>query len=199
MTLIKTEPMTNLQIRKPETLSFIWNTTEYTRGNYTISAYATPVQGETDIVDNTYVDGTVKIGIHDVAILNVTFSKEFPFLNETIFIYVPVQNQGDFTKTFDVSVNYTLLLDPLIGTQTVTLEPGQSITLNFTWTPNATGRYEIKAYTNVIPDDIDPSDNTEITYLYVQVNYTSSLSTEVEDWAYMNVRVRGFRYLAYSL
>jgi len=199
MTLIKTEPMTNLQIRKPETLSFIWNTTEYTRGNYTISAYASPVQGEIDIVDNAYVDGKVTIGIHDVAILNVTFSKEFPFLNETIFIYVPVQNQGDFTETFDVSVNYTLLLDPLIGTQTVTLEPGQSITLNFTWTPNATGRYEIKAYTNVIPDDIDPSDNTEITYLYVQVNYTSSLSTEVEDWAYMNVRVRGFRYLAYSL
>lgn len=41
------------------TITFIWNTTGVPYGNYTISAYATPVLGETDIDDNTLADGTV--------------------------------------------------------------------------------------------------------------------------------------------
>jgi hypothetical protein len=105
--------------------------------------------------------------IHDIAILNITFSKQYASINETISIYVTVQNKRDFNETFDISVNYTLILDPLIGTQTIALAPGESITLNFTWTPNATGRYEIKAYTSTIPNDTNPSDNTKITYLCV--------------------------------
>jgi hypothetical protein len=42
-------------------LTYAWNTSGFEKGNYTISAYATPVQGETDIADNTLVDGTVLI------------------------------------------------------------------------------------------------------------------------------------------
>jgi len=105
--------------------------------------------------------------IHNIAIVNLSFSKEKPTTNETVHIYVTVQNKGNFTETFNVSVNYTLFVDPLIETQTITLEHGATITLNFTWTPTAAGLYEIKAYTSIIPDEIDLSDNTRITYLYV--------------------------------
>jgi len=35
------------------TLTFTWNTTGFVKGNYTISAYAWPVLGETDTADNT--------------------------------------------------------------------------------------------------------------------------------------------------
>jgi len=38
---------------------FTWDTTGFAKGNYTLSAYATPLPGETDIADNTYTDGTV--------------------------------------------------------------------------------------------------------------------------------------------
>jgi hypothetical protein len=41
------------------TVTLNWNTSGFAKGNYTISAYATPVQGETDITDNTLVDGSV--------------------------------------------------------------------------------------------------------------------------------------------
>ena len=34
-------------------LTFTWNTSGFTKGNYTIWAYASPVQGETDTADNT--------------------------------------------------------------------------------------------------------------------------------------------------
>ena len=184
--------------RSENTVIFIWNTTNSLTGNYTISAYAEPVPGETNTTDNLYVDGIVQIvpPIHDIAITNITFSKQYPAINETIQIYVTIENRGTLTETFDVCVNYTLLLDPLIGTQPITLAPGETITLNFTWTPNATGRYEIKAYTSEIPDDINPSDNTKITYLYVSATYTAAFSTEENDWANMDVRGGRFYFRA---
>jgi len=192
-TIVGTRNIT-LTGRSENTVIFIWNTTNSLTGNYTISAYAEPVPGETNTTDNLYVDGIVQIvpSIHDIAITNITFSEQYPAINETIQIFVTIENRGTLTEAFDVSVNYTLLLDPLIGTQTVTLVPGQSVTLNFTWAPNATGRYEIKAYTSEIPDDINPSDNTKITYLYVSATYTAAFSTEENDWA--NVGVRGGRF-----
>ena len=44
-------------------LVFTWNTTDFAYGNYAISAYAQPVLGETDIEDNTFVDGYVFVSI----------------------------------------------------------------------------------------------------------------------------------------
>jgi hypothetical protein len=41
------------------TITFTWNTTGFAKGNYTISAYAAPVPGETYTEDNIYVDGVV--------------------------------------------------------------------------------------------------------------------------------------------
>jgi parallel beta-helix repeat protein len=45
------------------TLSFTWNTTGFTTGNYTISAYATPLQGETSTANNNLTGGMVYVGI----------------------------------------------------------------------------------------------------------------------------------------
>ena len=42
-------------------ITFIWNTTGFAKGNYTISAYAEPVPGETDTADNTYTNGVVTV------------------------------------------------------------------------------------------------------------------------------------------
>jgi PKD repeat protein len=45
-------------------LSFVWDTTSVPYcHNYTISAYATPVPYETELANNTYIDGGVKIRI----------------------------------------------------------------------------------------------------------------------------------------
>ena len=45
------------------TLTFTWNTSGSAYGNYTITAYASPVPGETYTEDNGCTDGTVKVGI----------------------------------------------------------------------------------------------------------------------------------------
>jgi len=143
-------------------LTFTLNTTDFAYDNYTISAYAEPVLNETDTTDNTYVDGTVQIvpSFHDAAIVSITFSKQNPAPDETLDIYVTVENLGNLLETFDVSVNYTRGRDFLIGTTTITLEPGARNTLGFAWTPPSTGRYEITAYTSPIPEDTNPTDNT---------------------------------------
>lgn len=45
------------------TATFTWNTTGFAYGNYTIWAYATPVEGETYTSDNTFGDGWVYVSI----------------------------------------------------------------------------------------------------------------------------------------
>jgi hypothetical protein len=45
------------------TLTFTWNTTGFTYGNYTISAYAWPVPGENNTADNNFTGGVVTVTI----------------------------------------------------------------------------------------------------------------------------------------
>jgi PKD repeat protein len=52
---------TSLANQTSTSLAFVWNTTGFTIGNYTIGAYAWPVQGETITDNNFLVNGTVEI------------------------------------------------------------------------------------------------------------------------------------------
>jgi hypothetical protein len=45
------------------TILFTWNTTGFARGNYTISAYAWPVFGETNTANNNFTDGFVYVSM----------------------------------------------------------------------------------------------------------------------------------------
>jgi hypothetical protein len=60
---IGTQTISNLLVGETRTVTFPWNTTGFAKGNYTISAYAETIPGETDTGDNTFTDGTVKIGV----------------------------------------------------------------------------------------------------------------------------------------
>lgn len=44
-------------------LTFTWNTTDFAKGNYTIKVYATAIPGETDTIDNTFINGYITITI----------------------------------------------------------------------------------------------------------------------------------------
>jgi hypothetical protein len=61
-TIIETKEVT-LAIGNFTTLTFTWNTTDFAKGNYTISAYAEPVPGETNTADNTLVGGHITVTI----------------------------------------------------------------------------------------------------------------------------------------
>jgi len=57
------QTVVNLLVGETRALIYLWNTTSRARGNYTISAYATPVQSETDTADNTFVDGWLVVTV----------------------------------------------------------------------------------------------------------------------------------------
>ena len=59
------QSLTNIVLtsRSSTTITFTWNTSGFTKGNYTITAYAWPVPGETHTEDNTLPDGWVIVTI----------------------------------------------------------------------------------------------------------------------------------------
>jgi len=98
----------------------------------------------------------------DTAVVDLTASE-----ND---IVVVVENQGTDTQTFDVSVSYKRITDPLIGTQTVTLASGAKTAVTFQWSPSW-GSYQITAEA-ILNGDMDPTDNTyTITEYYSLIEY----------------------------
>jgi len=117
--------------------------------------------------DRLWITGFLNVGIHDIAVINLTVSTP-RIANQPVYINATVENQGDYTETFDVSAYYTIISDPLIGTQPVTdLLPGENKTLTFEWTPSLIGRYKILANTTEIHTDFDPNDNTRTIIIVV--------------------------------
>jgi len=110
-------------------------------------------------IEHTAIDGYYYTSVHDVAVINLVAS-EFS-------VNVTVENQGTHTETFNVSTYYTRLTDPLIGTQTITLERGANATLTFTWTPPTYGRYEILAEASIVEGETDTADNNRTIIVYV--------------------------------
>jgi len=122
--------------------------------------------------------GTVEILGHDIAVVELSLSNQTIIINENLTIYVTCINLGDYTETFDILVNYTRLYDPLIGIQTVTLAPGESITLNFTWATSMSGGYKILAYTSEIFGDVYPNNSKETMVCVVLNSWGLSGGTE---------------------
>jgi hypothetical protein len=67
-TIIATLTSITLPSRNSTTITFTWNTAGVPGGKYTISAYATPVPGETDLGDNTYMGGWVEVRLRGFVI-----------------------------------------------------------------------------------------------------------------------------------
>lgn len=151
-------------------LTFAWGTTGVSSGTYLVIADASVVLGETDIADNTFVDGFVTITnlFHNIAVTSVTPSKLFIVAGEIITIEGDVENQGDFAETFNVTVYYD---GNLLGMQLVfSLAPGDTTTLTYPWdtTGVAEGVYTITATADPVPDEIDLTDNTFSTIVQVK-------------------------------
>ena len=63
--VIETRMVTSLIPNTSITLTFTWNTVDVSPDNYTISATAEPVLGETDFTNNLFIDGMVEVDIPD--------------------------------------------------------------------------------------------------------------------------------------
>jgi len=108
-----------------------------------------------------YYQITDEIILHDVAITGVTPSSTMVNQSETVSISVTAENQGDEIETFTVNCYANMTL---IGSENVTLSPGNSTTTIFSW--NTTGfvpvTYTITATASAVPGEhpINLDDNT---------------------------------------
>lgn len=84
------QPVTNLVFLDEQTLIFQWNTTGLNKGLYPIKAQASIVPNETDIIDNTFIDGKVAL----------------TRIPQAFFSYTPTEPEINATVTFDASASF---------------------------------------------------------------------------------------------
>lgn len=156
------------------TTTIVWNTTDFLgRGIQTISVNASIIKFtapntyekvpglEQDLADNTYIDGEVGIGLHDIATTSVTCNATDVPLGQVVAINATVKNEGDFTETFNVTAYYAGVP---IETQNVSLSAGANKTLTFYWNTTyvAAGTYAIKAEATHVPNEFNTTNNLYI-------------------------------------
>jgi hypothetical protein len=93
--------------------------------------------------------------VHDVSVVDALFSKTMVGQGYNCSVNVTVSNDGDFTETFNVTVNASATT---IGTQTLNDMPnGTSIILTFVWNTVdfGYGMYTITAYVRPVQSEIN--------------------------------------------
>ena len=147
-------------------LTFVWDTTDFAVGIYTLRAEAEVVAGETDTIDNNYTDGTVTVmqdgaDFIDVAVIDVVTSAGEAYPTWTIEIRVTAKNKGTVPASLNVTAYYNASVRYEIGTQTVMgLVAKENVTLTFNWSLSnvPSGLYTISAEA-VSAGDLNPANN----------------------------------------
>lgn len=140
-----------------ENVSIAGNTTLTGLANdsYNIIVYANDTSGNVGSSEKIYF--TIFI-IREIAVTNITSSKNLIGQGYSIPINVTVRNQGDYTENFNVTAYANTTV---IQTKTITLTSENSTHIIFTWntTGFAKGNYTISAYAWPVPGEIDTSNN----------------------------------------
>jgi hypothetical protein len=123
------------------------------RGDYNVSL--TVVDTE-DLTNSTW--SIVEVRRHDVAIVDVTPSRDWIYETWTMDINVTIANKGDFAENVNVALYYNATGGPaLIGTQSVNLGIGETKILTFSW--DTTGAEHPQNHTITAVETTSPDSN----------------------------------------
>jgi len=176
--LIGAVPIVNLPSDTETTVFFHWNTSGVAEGNYTISGEATAVPFEYNMTNNYLSDGKVQIftSIRDVAITDVTTSRNWVYPGVPVNITVTAKNLGDVTESFDINVYYDT---NLLATRSVLdLASGTEIVEVFTW--NTSGlvpchNYSMSAQATFVPFEYNTTNNVFVDG-YIKIRYVGDIN-----------------------
>ena len=100
----------------------------------------------------------IRLFDRDLAVTNVYVSKDTATVGENITIQVEVENQGEISESFELTV-YTN--ETVIGRKTLNLSPNCSSLIVFNWNTDSydPGKYVIKAEVPILFGEEDASDN----------------------------------------
>jgi subtilisin family serine protease len=158
------------------TVSFSWSSTA--SGTVTLVATASIGEADTDPSDNArQATVTVQAGsLRDVSLSNLRVPSSVR-QGRQVAISVTLTNRGSVRETVTVTLDSSPP-NPAAGTQSlrVTVDPGQSRTVRFTWrtsTQTAIGTYRLTVNA-LLPEDHNPADNTVSGTLRLTASSTSS-------------------------
>jgi hypothetical protein len=159
--LIGSQIVSNLPSGQATNLTFMWDTTGLSEGNYIISAEADIVPYEINLLNNEFTDGSVTIITvrRDVAILNVVPSHKLPYEGWIISINVTAKNLGEISESFDVKAYCNTTL---IGIISITLDPSEEVNITFTLNTAIMllcHNYTISAEATLVPFEYDTTNN----------------------------------------
>jgi len=142
-------------------LTFTWDTTNVAKGDYTILAKISEIQGKTNLGDNGKAADSIVTVLspgHDVAIKGVKPFKTVVAQGYSVSIAVTTKNYGDFSEAFNVTAYANVTI---IETREITLASGNSTTIILTWNTSgiARGNYTITAEATPVPEETDTLDN----------------------------------------
>jgi hypothetical protein len=161
-TLIDVLPVLNLEPGTTTNVDFIWKTSNIESGLYQISAYAEPVFGETDLFDNTLINGFVEIRTpeHDISVLSIEPSKTTLNSGETVEITVKITNKGHYEESFNVIVYYDL--NVATATLVASLQPDETRILTLQWNTQgiSEGNYTLSVLAGPVQAEKDVTDNS---------------------------------------
>ncbi len=183
--VIGTEALTDIAPSEETTLQFVWNTSDVPIGTYVIKVLASVIPGETNLMNNVYVDSTIKIKpAYDLSVRVETPTHLIE--GEVGLLKATVTNVG--WKDIETDVKVQLLIDENIVNEIIVakLEVGASEEITYLWTPTVTGTYTVRAYAPPIAGEEITLNNvaTEI----VTVSPPKIPTVQIDPWRrYVNV------------
>lgn len=187
------------------TMTFNWDTTEYPLGNYTLTAHADPLPGETDTANNNFIDGIVQIAKAPTILIlspqNKTYSSysiplSFTLDKPTSWIGYSLEDVANVTVTGNttmasVSDGHHKIV--VYATDTVGLT-GTSRVIFFTvdtTPPNITAVNQTPS-----PDNVYPQDEVQVTVTIH--DETSGVKQAIIVYAYTNSSGTWIRFVPMS-
>ena len=170
-TQIGRETVSSLDQGTSQVLDFLWDTGSFAAGNYSVSVVADIVADETDTLDNVFTYGIVNVRVlsHDVAVESIVMLKTVVGYGYSTYGNATVINHGDFTETFNLTINATTtVIEFFIN---ITLASLNSTTVTFSWNTSghAYGNYTISAYASPVDGETDLADNIFTAWVVVTI------------------------------
>jgi hypothetical protein len=148
-------------------LSFNGNGWEWTESRIDLASFGSPllidlvfaaVGGGTDVAPNVGHVTYATSDFHNIAVTNVTASKNIVGQGYSLNINLTVANQGSYAEAFNVTVYANTTM---IETKEVALASRNTTNTIFTWntTGFAKGNYTLSAYATPVPGEINTADN----------------------------------------
>lgn len=174
----------NLRAGYGRLLSFTWRV-NLNVGRYVIWAKAEYVEGEANVENNIFIDGTLLVlsppayYYHDVAVIYVHPICNIAYVGQKLNVTVIVKNLGNFTESFNLTLYYDLNVAGKVLVQK--LPPSAEKAVIFEWDTSAVaeGNYTLKAYAEPVEGEINVGNNVLVDGTVAVLKLPPSVSHDV--------------------